>query len=76
MFCICFMLSVLCIMYTSPQLSAVTMKDLDPKKPAKYADSSISDKAFKNMIIWFAIYCGLFCLGVIFVIGADKNYLS
>ena len=52
-------------MYSSPQLSAVTMKDLDSKKPAKYADSSISDKAFKNMIIWFAIYCGLFCIGVI-----------
>ncbi|MEQ1291978.1 hypothetical protein LZ086_04735 [Acinetobacter johnsonii] len=45
------------------------------KKPAKYADSSISDKAFKNMIIWFAIYCGLFCIGVIFFVGADQNYL-
>jgi hypothetical protein len=48
------------------------MKDLDSKKPAKYADSSISDKAFKNMIIWFAIYCGLFCIGVIFFVGADQ----
>ena len=57
------------------QLSAVTMKDLDSKKPAKYADSSISDKAFKNMIIWFAIYCGLFCIGVIFFVGADQNCL-
>ena len=62
-------------MYSSPQLSAVTMKDLDSKKPAKYADSSISDKAFKNMIIWFAIYCGLFFIGVIFFVGADQNYL-
>ncbi|RSE24702.1 hypothetical protein EGT73_06465 [Acinetobacter johnsonii] len=62
-------------MYSSPQLSALTMKDLDSKKPAKYADSSISDKAFKNMIIWFAIYCGLFCIGVIFFVGADQNYL-
>ena len=51
------------------------MKDLDSKKPAKYADSSISDKAFKNMIIWFAIYSGLFCIGVIFFVGADQNYL-
>ena len=51
------------------------MKDLDSKKPAKYADSSISDKAFKKMIIWFAIYCGLFCIGVIFFVDADQNYL-
>ena len=63
-------------MYTSPQLSAVTMKDLDPKKPAKYADSSISDKAFKRMIIWFFIYCSLFCIGVIVTIGADHAALN
>ena len=52
------------------------MKDLDSKKPAKYADSSISDKAFKNMIIWFAIYCGLFCIGVIFFVGADHWFFE
>ncbi|MDY6462630.1 MULTISPECIES: hypothetical protein [Acinetobacter] len=41
-------------------------------KTPKYADSSISDAAFKKMILWFALYAGLFCLGVIFVVNADK----
>lgn len=41
-------------------------------KAPKYADSSISDKAFKNMIIWFAVYAGLFCLGVAIAVNADK----
>ena len=29
--------------------------DKRPKKP-QYADSSISDKAFKRMILWFFVY--------------------
>ena len=48
----------------------------DKKKAPKYADSSISDEAFKKMIIWFAIYVGLFCLGVVFVVNADNLFLS
>ncbi|EPF74249.1 hypothetical protein [Acinetobacter rudis] len=43
----------------------------DNKKPAKYADSSISDKAFKRAILWFCIYCTLFIIGVIFMVNAD-----
>ena len=38
----------------------------------KYADSSLSDKAFKNMLLWFSLYAGLFCIGVIIAINADK----
>lgn len=38
----------------------------------KYADSSLSDKAFKNMLLWFALYAWLFCIGVIIAINADK----
>lgn len=45
-------------------------------KAPKYADSSISDAAFKKMIIWFAIYVGLFCLGVVFVVNADKLFIG
>jgi Trk-type K+ transport system membrane component len=47
-----------------------------PSKPTapKYADSSISDKAFKRMIIWFFIYCSLFCIGVIVTINADMGF--
>lgn len=43
----------------------------DSKSP-KYADSSLSDKAFKNMLLWFSLYAGLFCIGVIVAINADK----
>ncbi|MDQ8935343.1 hypothetical protein [Acinetobacter rudis] len=43
----------------------------EQKKSAKYADSSISDKAFKRAIIWFCIYCTLFIVGVIFMVNAD-----
>lgn len=42
------------------------------RKAPQYADSGLSDKAFKNMIIWFAIYAGLFCIGVIVAINADQ----
>lgn len=51
------------------------MNSEDNKAP-KYADSSISDAAFKKMILWFALYAGLFCLGVIFVVNADKIMMS
>lgn len=47
------------------------MKNLDLKKLVKYVDSLILDKVFKNMIIWFVIYCGFFCIGVIFFVGVD-----
>ncbi len=47
-----------------------------PKKPQKYADSSISDKAFKRMIVWFAIYCSLFIVGVMLAINADRISLG
>lgn len=40
------------------------------KKP-KYADSNISSKAFKHIIFWFALYATLFCVGVVFAVGAD-----
>ncbi|MEG0344080.1 hypothetical protein [Acinetobacter sp. P8-3-8] len=46
--------------------------DQSPKKPQKYADSSISDKDFKRMIVWFSIFCGFFMIGVIVSIGADS----
>lgn len=46
-----------------------------PKKPQRYADSSISDKAFKRGILWFLLYCSLFCIGVIFAVGADLTYI-
>lgn len=52
------------------------MNDQNAKKPQpKYADSSISDKAFKRAIIWFAIYSSLFCLGVIIVVNLDSAYI-
>lgn len=48
----------------------------EQKKAPKYADSSISDEAFKKMIIWFAIYAGLFCLGLVLVVNADNLFFS
>lgn len=50
-------------------------EDQKPSKAPKYADSSISDKAFKRMILWFFIYCSLFCIGVIVAAGADRGSL-
>lgn len=48
--------------------------DDENKKPVqKYADSSISDKAFKNLLFWFALYTTLFCIGVVFAVGADMK---
>ena len=47
------------------------MKDDQSPKNPQYADSSISDKAFKRMLLWFFIYCALFCIGVIVTIGWD-----
>jgi len=52
------------------------MNDQASKKQQKYADSEISDKAFKRAIIWFGIYALLFCMGVAFAVGADHSYLS
>ncbi len=51
------------------------MNNQEPKKQQKYADSEISDKAFKRAIIWFGVYALLFCIGVAFVVGADNSYL-
>lgn len=47
-----------------------------PSKPTapKYADSSISDKSFKRMLLWFFIYCSLFCIGVVFAVNADMGF--
>lgn len=49
--------------------------DKRPKKP-QYADSSISDKAFKRMILWFFVYCSLFCIGVVVTIGLDHAAIN
>lgn len=49
--------------------------DHGAKKPEKYADSSISDKAFKRMILWFFLYCAFFCICVIFVVNADSAFM-
>ena len=48
------------------------MQEDNSRKPQKYADRSISDKAFKHMIIWFTVYVALFCIGVAVVINLDK----
>ena len=48
------------------------MQEDNSRKPQKYADSSISVKAFKHMIIWFTVYVALFCIGVAVVINLDK----
>ncbi|MHA3061761.1 hypothetical protein ACX1N5_14055 [Acinetobacter sp. ANC 4636] len=47
--------------------------DENKKSVQKYADSSISDKAFKNLLFWFALYTVLFCVGVVFAVGADMK---
>ncbi|WP_312158724.1 hypothetical protein [Acinetobacter sp.] len=52
------------------------MNDQASKNQQKYADSEISDKAFKRAIIWFGIYALLFCIGVAFDVSADYSYLS
>ncbi|WP_171257506.1 hypothetical protein [Acinetobacter qingfengensis] len=49
------------------------MTDKNSEKPQKYADSSISDKAFKRMIFWFAFYVILFCAGVALAVNADLS---
>lgn len=51
------------------------MSEQEPKKAPQYADSDISDKAFKRAIIWFGLYCLLFCIGVIAVVGFDSAYI-
>lgn len=52
-------------------MNVMKHQDQSNKAP-KYAESNLSDKAFKNMLIWFSVYAGLFCLGVIIAINADK----
>ena len=54
------------------KITGESMNQKPQDKAPQYADSSLSDKAFKNMIIWFAIYAGLFCLGVAIAVNADK----
>jgi len=51
-------------------------KDQNSRKAPQYADSSISDKAFKRAILWFFIYCSIFIVGVLFAVGADNSYLN
>lgn len=46
-------------------------KNQDPKKPSQYADSSISDKAFKRAIFLFFMFCALFLIGLLLVVNAD-----
>ena len=46
------------------------MSEQQPKK-AKYADSGISDKAFKNMIVYGVLYVGGFLLLLILAINLD-----
>lgn len=41
------------------------------RKAPRYADSTISDKAFKRAILWFTLYALLFCLGVYMAVAAD-----
>lgn len=53
----------------------IVMNEQKPRKQQQYADSSISDKAFKRAIIWFGIYCTLFCIGVAFVVNLDNAYM-
>ena len=48
------------------------MQEDNSRKPQKYADSSISDKAFKHMIILFTFYVFLFCSGVAVWVNLDK----
>lgn len=43
----------------------------DEKKAPQYADSSISDKAFKRAICWFLIFCSVFIIGLILAVTAD-----
>ena len=57
------------------RVSFVMNDDHGAKKPEKYADSSISDKAFKRMILWFFLYCAFFCICVIFVVNADSAFI-
>ncbi|MDQ9022516.1 hypothetical protein RFI02_15510 [Acinetobacter sichuanensis] len=47
-------------------------QDQDAKNAPKYADSSISDKAFKRMLFWFFLYCSVFIIGVILAVNADS----
>jgi Trk-type K+ transport system membrane component len=57
------------------RVSFVMNDDQGSRKPEKYADSSISDKAFKRMILWFFLYCAFFCICVIFVVNADSAFM-
>ncbi|GAA5007712.1 hypothetical protein GCM10023206_13890 [Acinetobacter puyangensis] len=44
-----------------------------PQPAKKYADSGMSDKAFKNMIFYGSIYVLLFCIGVYFAVFYDLS---
>ena len=47
------------------------MSEQQPEKKQRYADSGISDKAFKNMIVYGTLYVGGFLLLLIIAINAD-----
>lgn len=46
-------------------------QDQNAKNTTRYADSSISDKAFRRMLLWFFLYCSAFIIGVILAVNAD-----
>ena len=48
----------------------INSQDRRPPAP-KYQDSTMSDKVFKRIIFWFALYVFLVCEGVYFAVGAD-----
>lgn len=43
-------------------------------QPPKYADSGMSDKAFKNMLIYGGLYVLIFLIGLYFAIFSDLNF--
>jgi hypothetical protein len=47
------------------------MNDEDPKTRDNFADSHMSNKDFRRMIYIFALFTGLFLIGLIVVINLD-----
>lgn len=43
----------------------------DPRE-SKYADDGLSEKAFKNLLLMFALCAGVFCLGIIIVMNTSR----
>lgn len=49
------------------------MSQQKAKPTKKHANSSMSDKAFRNLIVYGALYVGIFLVGVYFAIFADMG---